>query len=193
MSVVRIGACAFAVGMLFSTAGLAAAMTKAEFKAGNAQIAVDYKSAKDGCKSLSGNPADVCMLEAEGRSSVAQAELKALYQPSVKNRYKASVVRAEADYAVAKEKCDDTAGNVKDVCVKEAKSVEIAAKADAKARMKISDANGTAVKETSAARRDAAEVKRDAEFNVAKEKCDVYAGEAKVHCMNEAKTAFGKS
>lgn len=193
MSVIRIGACAIAVGMLFSTAGLAAAMTKAEFKAGSAQIASDYKSAKDGCKSLSGNAADVCMLEAKGRSSVAEAELKTLYLPSVKNRYKASVIRAEADYAVAKEKCDDLAGNVKDVCVKEAKSVEIAAKADAKTGLKISDANGTAVKEKSEARRDAAEVKRDAEFNVAKEKCDVYAGEAKVHCMNQAKAEFGKT
>lgn len=193
MSVIRAGACALAVSMLFSTAIYARGMSKAEFTAGNAQIAGQYKAEKDGCKSLSGNAADICMLEAEGRSTIAQADLKAEYQPGVKNRYKASVIRAEADYAVAKEKCDDAAGNVKDVCVKEAKSIEIAAKADAKARMKISDANGVAIKETSDARKDAAAVKRNAEFDVAKQKCDVYAGEAKVYCMDQAKVAFGKS
>lgn len=193
MTATRRGACALAVGLLFSSALCAGGMPKAEFSAGNAQVAIQYKADKDACASLSGNAADVCKLEAEGRSAVARADLKAAYQPSVKNRYKASVVRAQADYAVAREKCDDAAGNVKDVCVKQAKSIEIAAKADAKARMKISDANGTAVRKTSDARRDAAADKRDAEFDVAKQKCDVYAGEAKEHCMNEAKAAFGKS
>lgn len=193
MSTNRPGACAIAFGMLFSTAGWAGEMSKAEFAADNAQIALEYKAAKDGCKSLSGNPAEVCMLEAQRRSTTAQADLRALYQPSVKNRYKASVSRAEAEHAVARKMCDDAAGNVKDVCVKEAKSIEIAAKANAKARMKISDANSAAVKASSAARRDAEADKRDAEFDVAKQKCDVYAGEAKVHCMDEAKAVFGKS
>jgi hypothetical protein len=35
---------------------------------------------------------------------------------------------------VAKEKCDDKAGNEKDVCVKEAKAALVRAKADAKAQ-----------------------------------------------------------
>jgi hypothetical protein len=42
------------------------------------------------------------------------------------------VAKAEADYRVAKERCDDQAGNVKDVCLEEAKAAEAAAKADAK-------------------------------------------------------------
>ena len=193
MSAIRLGACGLAVSVLFSTTLFAGEMSKAEFTTGNAQIASMHKSERDGCKSLSGNTADVCLLEAEGHSKIARAELKAVYQPGVKNRYKASVTRAEAYYAVARKRCDDTAGNVKDVCVKEAKSIEISAKADAKARMKITDANYTAVKKMSEARKDAAEDKRDAEFNVATQKCDVYAGEAKVHCMDVAKTAFGKS
>ena len=43
-----------------------------------------------------------------------------------------TIAKAEADYRVAKEKCDDSAGNAKDVCLKEAKAAEAAAKAEAK-------------------------------------------------------------
>ena len=42
------------------------------------------------------------------------------------------VARAEATYAVARERCDDKAGNVKDVCVTEAKANESKALAEAK-------------------------------------------------------------
>jgi hypothetical protein len=70
--------------------------------------------------------------------------------------------------AVAKERCDDSAGNVKDVCVKEAKAAHVSAKADAKAQEKIVDAH-----------KDAAVDKRDAEYAVAKEKCDALSGNTK--------------
>ena len=43
----------------------------------------------------------------------------------------------EADYKVAMEKCDDKAGNLKDVCIKEAKAAMKSAKADAKANKKV--------------------------------------------------------
>jgi hypothetical protein len=76
--------------------------------------------------------------------------------------------------------------------VKEAKSVETAAKADAKAQMKTSDANATANEKSEDARKDATTDKLAAEYKVAKEKCDTYAGNAKDVCVNEAKVRFGK-
>jgi hypothetical protein len=187
------GACAVAVGVLFSAGVYAGGMSKSEYKAGNERIAGEYKSAKDACKSLSGNANDICMKEAEAKATIANAGLKAAYQPSAKNRYKAGVSKAQAEYAVAKARCDDKAGNVKDVCVKEAQAAEVAGIADAKARMEISDANGTAVEKTVEARRNAASDKRDADYAVAREKSDVFAGDAKAGCMNDAKAAFGKS
>jgi hypothetical protein len=39
---------------------------------------------------------------------------------------------------------------------------------------------------------EAASDKRDADYVVAKEKCDVFSSDAKSHCMNEAKARFGK-
>ncbi len=189
----RFGMCAIAVGMLFSAATVAEDMSKEKFKSGNERIAGEHKSAKDACKSHSGNARDICMKEADAGAAIAKADLKAEYQPSSNNRYQASVKKAQAEYAVAKERCDDKAGNAKDLCVKQAKAAEVAAKADAKAKMKISDATGTAVQKTSDARQDARSDKRDAEYVVAKEKCDVLAGDVKARCMSDAKTAFGKS
>ncbi len=204
MNKFNIGAIAVAVGFAFSAGAMAQSMSKDEYKAGRDGIAAQYKSAKANCNSFAGNVKDICRVEALGNEKIAKADLDFNYKPSDNTRYEARVVKAQADYAVAKERCDDKAGNAKDVCLKEAKAAMIAAKADAKTQMKVSGANKTA-NETSAAahekadeksddaRKDAAEQKRDADFSVAKEKCDVYSGDAKDLCVSEAKAQYGKS
>lgn len=204
MNQFNIGTIAVAIGLAFSAGAIAQSMSKDEYKAGKDGISAEYKSANANCDSFAGNAKDRCKAEAKGNEKVGKAELEFRYKPTDKTRYEARVAKAQADYSVAKEQCDDKAGNVKDVCLKEAKATEISAKADAKAQMKISDANKTAnQKSTTAqmkadekavgARKDAAEDKRDADFAVAKEKCDVYSGDAKDLCMNEAKAQYGKS
>jgi hypothetical protein len=195
---------AVAIGLAFSCGAIAQSMSKDEYKASTDTIVAESKAAKASCGSLSANAKDVCMAEANGKEKVAKAELEARYKPSERTSHAARVAKAQADYVVAREKCDDKAGNEKDVCVKEAKAAETRAKADAKAQMKITQANKDA-KETSGearmkaaetganARKVAAEEKRDADYAVAKEKCDVYAGGAKDYCVNQAKARFGKS
>ena len=184
---------ALALGFAFSAGALAEGISKDDYKAGKDSIAAAYNSAKADCASLSGNPNDICVAEAKGKEKIARAELEARYKPSRTTHYQVRVAKAEADYAVAKERCDDLAGNAKDVCVKEAKAAEATAKADAKAQMKTADANATANKKTADARKDATADKLDAEYAVAKEKCDTYAGGAKDHCLVQAKAQFGKS
>lgn len=192
-----------ALGLTFSVGVMAQTMSKNDYKAGMDSIAAEYKSNKASCESLSGNANDICMAEVKGKEKVAKADLEARNKNTNEARYEALVAKAEADYSVAREKCDDQAGNVKDVCLKEAKAAETAAKADAKSQMKISKANDKANKEsaevrkdtreTSAdARQDAASDKRDADYSVAKEKCDGLAGGAKDSCMNEAKLNYGQ-
>ena len=193
MNTLKINMIALAVSLAFSTGAMAQGMSKNDYKAGKDRITAGYTVAKAGCALLSGNPNDICMAGAKGNEKVAMAELEAGYKPTTENRYEARVARAEADYDTAKEKCDDMAGNLKDVCLKEAKSAETAAKADAKAQMKTSEANATAIEKSADANKDAAADKRDAEYKVAKEKCDTYAGNAKDVCVNEAKARFGKS
>ena len=134
---------------------------------------------------------------------ISTADLDASYKPTAKTRYQARVAKAEANHAVARERCDDMAGNAKDVCVKEAKAVETGAKADAKAQMKTSDANvtaheksadayGKADNQAADARKEAAQDKLAAQYEVAKQQCDMYAGAAKDVCLDRAKTRVGK-
>ena len=177
----RIGALASALAFGMALATASHAMSREEYKAGKDRIAADYKSAKAGCATFSGNAKDICIAEAKGNEKVAKAELEAVYQPSSKHRYDVNVAKADAEYAVAKEKCDDKAGNDKKVCMKEAKAAETRAKADAKANLKTASADNAA-----------AEDKREADYKVAKAKCDRLAGEAKEHCVDDAKARYGK-
>jgi hypothetical protein len=124
------------IGLALSSGAGAASMSEDQYKAEKDSISAAYKSAKENCKSMSGNAKDICMAEATGKEKVAKAELEANYKPSGKARRKVMEEKVEADYKIAMEKCDDQGGNLKDVCVKEAKAAMKSAKADAKASKK---------------------------------------------------------
>jgi len=203
MKKLNINVLALMVSLAVSTGAMAEGISKEAYKADKEKIEMDYKTAKAACNSLSGNANDICVAEAKGKESVSYAELDASYKPSRKAHYQTRVAVAEADYAVAKERCDDKSGNAKDICVKEAKAKETAAKADATAQMKTSDANDTANEKTADARqdankksvdarKDATAEKTDAQYSLAKEKCDTYAAAAKDRCLSDAKARFGK-
>jgi len=152
MNKLDITAIAAAIALAFSAGAMAAqSMSKDEYKAGKDKIAAEFKLAKAACDSLSANAKDVCMAQAKGKQEVAKAELDASNKPGDKTRYAVSIAKAEADYSVATEKCDDKAGNDKKVCVKEVKAAETRAKADAKAQMKTSDASKPAKEKSTAA------------------------------------------
>ncbi len=159
-----------------------APMTKADYDASKSRISTDFKSSKAACATLSGNAKDVCVEQAKAREKVALAELEYGYTGKAADQTKVLEAKAKSSYAVAKEKCDDLAGNAKDVCVKEAQAVEAKALADAKLGKQVSEA-----------RSDANADKRDADYKVAAEKCDALAGEAKSGCIAAAKARFGKS
>lgn len=151
MNKLHITTIAAAITLAFSTAAMAAqSMTKDDYKAGRDKIAAQYKSAKSACGPLTANAKDVCMSKAMGQEKLAKAELDARNKPGDQSRYAVSIAKAEADYATAREKCDDKAGDDKKACVAEAKAVEARAKADAKAQMKPAKTSKPA-KEKSAA------------------------------------------
>lgn len=135
----RLTAIAFAATIALgmgSTAFAEEHMDHAAVKAEKERIEAQYKADKAHCDELAGNTKDVCKAQAKAKERVAKAELEANAKGTPKARYEAQLVRAEAEYEVAKEKCDDLAGNQKDVCEKEAKATEKKAKADAKAAYK---------------------------------------------------------
>lgn len=160
----------------------AATMSKPDYQTGKARISDAYKADKTACAAVAGNAKDICMEEAKGREKVAKAELEYGYTGKDGDHKKLLLARADAAYAVAKEKCDDLNGNAKDVCIKEAKAVSVKAKADAKLSHTVADA-----------RTEAAGDKKDADYKVATEKCESLAGDAKAACLTAAKARFGKS
>jgi hypothetical protein len=172
---------ALVITLAVPTIALAAAMTKTDYTQAKERASADYKAAIAHCDTLAGNPKDVCKAEAKAAEKKAKAEAEAAYKNTDKARRDARIEVAEANYMVAKAKCDAMSGNAKDVCVKEAKATETKAKADAKATEKIA-----------AARQDAAEDKRDVDYKVALEKCDSLSGAAKDTCVSNAKAKFGK-
>ena len=177
-------------GGLFAAAP-AFAMDKAEYKAAQDRIANNYKADRDRCASLAGNAKDICLEEARGNEKVANADLDARYEPSNKAYYETRVARAEALFAVAKEKCDDFAGNAKDVCRKDAEARHERGLADAKADRAAADAQGSANARIADARADADKETRAADFKAARERCGGYAGDAKDRCVADAKSRYG--
>jgi len=152
-----------------------------------------YKTDKAACDSLAGNAKDICVEDAKGKEKVAKADAEAAYQNTPKAREAARMARADAAYEVAKEKCDDLAGNPKDVCVKEAKAAHVKATADAKVDRVAADTRKESAEKTADAQRTAAIDKNEANYKVAIEKCDALAGAAKDSCVRDAKARFGKS
>jgi hypothetical protein len=182
-----------AAALAASAQAATAPITKSQYDDAKAQAEAAYKIEREKCDSLAGNAKDICVAEAKAHMMRAEAKAKAAYKNTRSAWYDQQVKNADADYLVAKEKCDDLGGNDKDVCVKQAKAVRTKAIADAKAQRKTADAQGEASKEINEARHDAAEDKRDADYKVQLQRCDDLSGDAKDTCVQQAKRTFGKS
>ena len=151
-----------------------------------------YRQARDGaramydaqrkqCRGMSGNARDVCVAQAKANRVRAEAKADVTYRGGDRTRLVAARNVAEADYKLAKERCEARTGNAREVCVKEARAAMVATKADAKAARRIGQAQGSAEKE-----------KREAAYKVAVEKCDALPGDAKGACKADAKASYDK-
>ena len=171
----------YLAGMTTYSVALAADEAKATLKATEQSADADYKVAHEKCGALKDNAKDICIEEAKVVRTRAKAVALVNYENSAKNHAKALTEIANAEYALAKEKCDDKSGNDKDVCMKEAKAYQKTAIADAKAGKKVTEAKF-----------DAAQTANDANYKVAIEKCDPMSGTAKDNCVRAAKSQFNK-
>lgn len=192
MKRINISTLGLAISLALSTSAMAESMSKSQYKSLDNKIDAEYKVAKKGCDSLSGNAEDICEAEAKGNKNIAAAELRYNYKPAVKTRYKALIAKADADYSVATQKCDDKNGNDEDVCVKEAKAAKVQATGAAETEMKTSKADSAAIEKSTDARKDAATDTRDANYAVAKEKCEALDGKAEDLCLSDAKVHFDR-
>jgi hypothetical protein len=171
-----------AAGLGFSVASSAAINeAKANYNAARDAATADYKEARARCDSLGRNLKNVCIEEANVRQTRAKAEAEARYKDTPKARVNARKAVADAEFALAKTRCGSLVDNPRNVCIKEAKAAQIAAIADARADGKVT-----------AARSEARDEKREAEYKVELEKCDALASAAKDACVSSAKALFRK-
>jgi hypothetical protein len=91
-----------------------------------------HKAAMDKCKDLKGNAKDICKAEANGQRKVAKAEAELKEKDTPKNRMKVDEAKADAQYDVAKQKCDDQKGKAKSDCKHAAKAERDGAIAEAR-------------------------------------------------------------
>src|SRR5512141_3289151 len=117
---------------VYSSKTAATSTSKEGYALAKKNADAQYKIDNDACSSMSGNAKDICVAEAKGKEAIAKADAEAAHENTPKAREHARVAHAQANYDVAIEKCDDVAGNTKDVCVKEAKAALVKGKADAK-------------------------------------------------------------
>lgn len=172
---------ALCLAVACSAAAAATPEAKLAYEQAREQAAAAYKVARAQCDAISGNPRDVCVAEAKAARVRTEEEATAHYKNTLKAYTKARIQIASANYDLDKARCGALAGNDKDVCQAQAKSTLVAAKADARA-------DKTAIE----ARTDARDDKRTAEYKVALEKCDAFAGAAKDNCVSAAKLKYGK-
>lgn len=97
-----------------------------------------------------------------------------------KAEYNAAIARADADFKAASNACNARQAHDKDVCLQQAKTNRDTARADAEAMLKSKNAMA-----------DAREDKIDAQYKLAKEKCDALTGDAKNVCLKDAQARYG--
>jgi hypothetical protein len=189
-----LGIAGSAAAQTYASKSTTTPMSKSSYTMAKESADAQYKVDSETCSPLSGNAKDICAAEAKGKYNVARSEAEAAsYKHTAKARENARVAHAQATYNVAIEKCDDLAGNSKDVCVKEAKAEFVKGKANAKVDRVVTDTRKDAATKQADASKEASEDKRDAEYKVAIEKCDALAGPAKNTCISNAKVQYGKS
>jgi hyperosmotically inducible periplasmic protein len=104
---------------------------------------VDYGAAKKGiesdahmaiakCRDLESQARDLCKAEAKADERIRKADLEAQYRGTVAAAADAKLVRAKAQYDLAKAKCGDQHSEDRIACMRSARSDKAKAIADAK-------------------------------------------------------------
>lgn len=170
---------AITIGALFVASAAFSTTTSVEYATAQAQVKSELKADLKLCGNLKENAKDVCKAQAKGRADVARALAEYNYTGKPSDANALAVAQAAATFAVATEFCDDKAGDAKSLCRTEAKAAYDKAVADAKMSDKVSAAVKTATQD-----------KREADYSVAKAKCDSLAGDPQTACMNDAKARY---
>lgn len=102
-------------------------LTPQAYEAAKKRIEAQYRADRRTCGRLKGAPRDICDAQAEGRKDSATARLEARYRRTPDAVEQAKIVTAEANYKVARQKCEALKGRAEDRCIDQAKAAREAA------------------------------------------------------------------
>jgi osmotically-inducible protein OsmY len=155
----------------------------------------EYRVATAKCDAKSGNDKDICVAEARLARTRTEADALSRYNNTAASRARAHINVADAEYDLAKARCDAKSGADKDSCMDNAKSVHTAALADAKAerteRSTATGSSGSGMTGAGGATASGGLVTgtetRDPAKAAAVEKCAQMGADAKTGCLVETK------
>lgn len=114
--------CISLAALFSSSVAFAQTVDNNAYKAAKDRAESDYKAAKDRCKELKGNAEDVCKEEAKVAQARAELDATTQHQNTARDIEKSRRKLADAEYELAKERCDDMSGSAKSACKNDAKS-----------------------------------------------------------------------
>jgi hypothetical protein len=180
------GFAAHAAPNLFNTP-----MTQDDVKAQKVRIEDQYSTARQRCSRVQGTARELCNEQARGERDVQQAELVMQVEPSADHDQQVRLAKANAAYAVALVKCKDFDGEARAVCRQDAKSTLADAKEDARLQKEVV-AQELSSELTVRDRTVAAEKAAEAQYQAARQRCDLLPGEGRANCLADARKRFGR-
>ena len=166
-------------------------MSKEEVKANKVRIEEQYDQSQARCRRLQGPARELCNEQARGERDVQVAELQMRMQPTADNDEKVRLARAEAAYSKALVSCKEFDGQAKRVCRTDAAMTFETAKSEARLQKEVvaqTLRSETTVRERTAA----ADRATEAQFQQARERCEMLPAEGRLNCLEDAKKRFGK-
>lgn len=96
-------------------------MNKDAFKAAQQRIEAEAQVQREACGRFKGSAKDLCEVQAKGSQKVAKAQLQAQYKPGPEAEKLVKFAQADADFELAKQRCQPLKDSARDRCVARAK------------------------------------------------------------------------
>jgi hypothetical protein len=97
------------------------------------RIYVAYKDARVQCEPLAGYNRDKCVVDARAMQKRAKASAEVSYKGTTRAKTDSRISNADADWMIARVRCDTTVGQERFACVKLAKATNVRRVADIRA------------------------------------------------------------
>jgi hypothetical protein len=110
-----------------AAAPIHAPLTRDGYEQAKAAIQAQHAADKKVCERVKAREKDLCEVQAEGRQKAERAGLEARYRPTAEALLEARTITAEANYDVAREKCELMKRKLRKKCLQEAKAAREAA------------------------------------------------------------------